>query len=393
MLSVVNGHLSKAEAARRYGMSWRWVHILVTRYQSGGMDAIEPRSRRPHTNRRATSEPVRARIVELRQQLEQDGLDHGPVTIAAHLVRENLHAPSTSTIRRILHSAGLITPEPRKRPKSSLIRFQADQPNECWQSDFTHWRLADGTDVEILNWLDDHSRYLLACTVFDRVTGPDVVTEFTRCINHYGPPASTLTDNGSVYTSRFTGGRTQFEYLLAALGIQQKNGHPGHPQTQGKIERFHQTLKRWLTRQPAADTLTELQHQLNRFRDIYNRHRPHRALDQRTPETAYQATIKAHPTGGITSHYRVRVDRVDQFGKLTLRRAGKLHHLGIGRHHANRPALILTDHTTVIVTDHTTGEVLSHHTIDPSRNYWRNNNRSPGRWPGLPNMNDDSKHL
>ncbi len=182
------------------------------------------------------------RVIALRAQLTADGLDAGPVTIAWHLEREGLRAPSTSTIRRILHRAGLITPEPRKRPRSSYTRFQASQPNEMWQSDFTHSRLLGGSDVEILNWLDDHSRYLLSCTAHQPVSGDQVVAVFLAAVDQHGPPASTLTDNGSVYTSRFTGGRNAFEYLLPLLGIRQKNGSPGHPQTQGKIERFHQTL-------------------------------------------------------------------------------------------------------------------------------------------------------
>ena len=122
--------------------------------------------------------------------------------------------------------------------------------------DFTHWRLSDGSDVEILNWLDDHSRYLLSATVFDRVTGPRVIATFLQAIADNGYPTSTLTDNGLVYTARFRGGRNGFEYLLAAVGVQQKNGHPYHPQTQGKIERFHQTLKRWLTNQTPPATIT-----------------------------------------------------------------------------------------------------------------------------------------
>jgi transposase InsO family protein len=117
-----------------------------------------------------------------------------------------------------------------------------------------HWSLADGTDVEILNWLDDHSRYLLSCTAHQPVTGDAVVAAFLDAIDDHGPPASTLTDNGSVYTSRFTGGRNAFEYLLPLLGIRQKNGSPGHPQTQGKTERFHQTQQRWLAARPAAHT-------------------------------------------------------------------------------------------------------------------------------------------
>ena len=351
VLSVAQQGMSKAEAARKFQVSWRWVHTLVTRYEAGGLDAIEPRSHRPVSNPAATPAAVRDRIIQLRHQLTDDGLDAGPVTIAWHLGQEGLLVPATSTIRRILHAAGLITPEPRKRPKSSYIRFQADQPNETWQSDFTHWALADGTDVEILNWLDDHSRLLLSCTAHNVVTGGLVVDTFTATINKYGPPASTLTDNGFVYTARFRGSRNAFEYLLAASGITQKNGHPYHPQTQGKIERFHQTLKFWLNKQPVAANISELQIQLDRFRAIYNEQRPHRSLPGITPAQAYTATIKATPAGQpLSAHYRVRHDTIDQFGKLTLRRAGKLHHLGVGRAHARRrivPSPVPADHERV----------------------------------------------
>jgi transposase InsO family protein len=387
VLSVVHQGLSKAEAARRYNVSWQWVHTLVSRYREGGLEAVEPRSRRPLSNPRATGGPIRDRIVELRKQLDADGLDGGPVTIASHLTAEGVTAPSTSTIRRILHEAGLITPAPKKRPRSSLRRFAADQPNECWQSDFTHWQLADGTDVEILDWLDDHSRLLLSLTAFARVTGDDVVNTFAENINEYGPPAATLTDNGSVYTSRFTGGRNAFEYLLATLHIQQKNGHPGHPQTQGKIERLHQTLKKWLSKQPPAATVNDLQDQLDRFQHLYNQHRPHRALGGNTPAAAYHATPKATPTGsgsgsGSGEHYRIRLDHLDGGGKASLRRAGRMHHLGVGYTHRGQPVLILIDAVTVTVTHRTTGEILSQHDIDPTRAYWRNKQREPGRWPG-----------
>jgi transposase InsO family protein len=382
VLSVVQLGLSKADAARRYGVSWQWVHTLITRYQAGGLEALEPRSRRPMSNPRTTPDVVRDRIIELRKQLDAEGLDAGPVTIASHLSLEGLSAPSTSTIRRVLHAAGLVVPTPNKRPRSSLHRFSADQPNECWQSDFTHWQLADGSDVEILDWLDDHSRLLLSLSAFVRVSGDDVVNTFTTNINEYGPPAATLTDNGSVYTSRFTGGRNGFEYLLATLHIRQKNGHPGHPQTQGKIERFHHTLKKWLTRQPPAATLTELQNQLDRFRQLYNTVRPHRALAGRTPADAYRTTPKAAPAGTITNeHYRLRLDRIDGNGKVSLRRAGRMHHLGAGYAHRGQPVIVLIDPTTVTVVQRTTGEILSTHDIDPTRSYWRNTQREPGRWP------------
>jgi len=392
VLSVVQQHLSKAEtAARRYQVSWRWVHTLVTRYQSCGWEAVEARSRRPHSNSRAVSDELRQRICTLRCELQATGLDNGPVSIAARLQQEGLRPPAFSTIRRILTAAGLITPQPKKRPKSSY-RFQADQPNQCWQSDFTHWQLADGTGVEIINWLDDHSRYLLAAIAYRRITGQTVITTFLNIVERYGLPQSTLTDNGSVYTSRFTGGRNGFEYLLASLGITQKNSHPGHPQTQGKIERFHQTLKRWLAAQPAAATVAELQTQLNTFTDIYNQIRTHRALQGATPAQAYVATIKAAPAAQHSNpHYRIRTDHVDRLGKISIRRAGCMHHLGVGAAHAGSAVTVLIDPDTATVIHTDTGEVLSQHTIDPDRSYWRNQHKPPGRWPRT--MNDDSTQI
>ena len=383
VLSVAQQGLSVTEAAARFGVSRQWVHVLLARYRDGGLDAVEPRSHRPRSNPRQTPPELAQRIVTLRQELLGNGLDAGPLTIAARLRAEAQPVPSTSTIRRILHTAGLVTPQPRKRPRSSYRRFEAAQPNECWQSDFTHWRLADGTDVEILNWLDDHSRYLLSCTVFDRVTGPSVIATFLQAIADNGYPTSTLTDNGLVYTARFRGGRNGFEYLLADLAIIQKNGHPGHPQTQGKIERFHQTLKRWLSSQPGAVTLPDLQHQLDTFQQLYNHDRVHRAHNQ-TPATAYHATLKATRPGSDNPdvHYRVRIDVIDRFGKLTLRRAGRLHHLGVGIEHANTPILMLINKHTVDIINPANGEHLASNAIDPDRNYWRNNHKSPGRWPG-----------
>ncbi|MEO6350884.1 MAG: IS481 family transposase [Candidatus Limnocylindrales bacterium] len=382
VLKVVARQLSVTAAAAQYGMSRQHLQRLLRRYRQGGLNALEPGSRRPLTIPQRTSDAVRQRIVELRSELTSRGLDAGPVTIAWHLGGDGLRVPSSSTIRRVLHAAGLVTPEPRKRPRSSYVRFEAAQPNELWQSDFTHWRLADGTEVEIINWLDDHSRYLLGCHARRRVSGDDAVTTFLAAVEEHGTPAATLTDNGSVYTSRFTGGRNGFEYVLAQLGVRQKNGAPGHPQTQGKVERFHQTLKRWLACQPTASTLARLQVQLDRFRGDYNEHRPHRARGRLTPAQAYCATPKAEPaTSAGAGHYRLRYDLTDRNGAFTLRRAGRLHHLKVGAMHARVRVLAIADDQHVTVVALATGEVLSIHVIEPGKGYWRNQQRDPGRWP------------
>ena len=357
VLSVVQQGLRPADAAEKFGVTRQWVYMLLTRYRDGGLEAVGPRSHRPRSNPRQTPLDLTQRIVELRHMLTAQGLDAGPISIVTELRREGRHVPSTSTIRRALHAAGLVTPQPRKRPRSSYRRFEAAQPNECWQSDFTQWTLADGTDVEILNWLDDHSRLLLHCRAHPRVTGPLVISSFLGAIGQFGPPTSTLTDNGVVYTARFVGGRNGFEYLLDELGIHQKNGHPGHPQTQGKIERFHQTLKRWLQAQPAAEDIPALQHQLDRFRAIYNDQRVHRAHGH-TPAQAYAGTLKATPpTPPSTSPgpHRLRVDHVDRNGKISLRRAGRMHHLGVGTSRAGTHVLLLIHPDTVDVVDPATG--------------------------------------
>ncbi|WP_431800390.1 IS481 family transposase [Microbacterium kunmingense] len=386
VLKIVAGELSVSAAAAEYGVSRQYLHKLLARYRDEGLDGLDARSRAPKSSPHAVTDRVRERIVQLRQALAAAGADAGPVTIAWHLQQEGLRPPSTSTIRRVLHQAALITPAPRKRPRSSFVRFEAAQPNETWQSDFTHWRLADGTDVEILNWLDDHSRLLLSCTAHRPVTGKSVVDTFLTTIDIYGPPASTLTDNGRVYTARHGGGRNEFEYVLAALNIRQKNGAPNHPQTQGKIERFHQTLKRWLAARPRAHTISELQTQLDAFREHYNTARPHRARNGLTPATAYAATPKATPAGSRHDavHYRIRYDHVGTNGKISFRRAARMHHLGIGAAHRGKRCILIADDTTVTVIHLDTGEILATNTIDPARTYWRNNEKEPGRWPDSP---------
>ncbi len=373
VLSIIHDGLTPTLAARRFGVSRTWIYRLLDRYKTGGLEALEPRSRRPKSNSRAISDLVKEEIIRLRFELLAKGLDAGAASIAWQLSKQSVYVPALSTIWRTLKAAGLITPEPKKRPKTTIIRFEAVQPNETWQSDFTHWHLDDGRDVEIINWLDDHSRMLLLCSAYLRITGKVVVDTFNQCQKLYGTPFSTLTDNGNVYTSRLVGGRNGFEYLLAELDVVQKNGSPAHPQTQGKIERFHQTLKKWLNQKPIAKDLIQLQTQLDEFREIYNSKRPHKGLEMKTPQSCYEATIKATPkVAKDKEHYRVRHDHVDKFGKLSLRRAGKMHHLGVGGENRFKKVLVIVDHYKVSVVEQKTGEILSQHSIEPSRDYWTN---------------------
>jgi transposase InsO family protein len=364
---------SQSEVSRAYGVSQPWISRLVARYRAEGDAAFEPRPRRPHTSPRRLPQSTIDLIIELREKLCSKGLDDGPHTIAWHLHHHHQLTVSPATISRHLSRAGLITPAPNKRPKASYIRFSAELPNERWQSDFTHWWLADRTHTEILCFIDDHSRYALSVTAHHRVTGPIVLADFRKACAAHGIPTSTLTDNGMVFTTRLSGGkggRNHLEAELHRLGVVQINSTPNHPTTCGKVERFHQTLKRWLVSQPRATNLTELQIQIDAFVIEYNHHRPHCSMPRRaTPAAIYTARPKATPGERLDTHYRVRRDHVDDTGSITLRVGGRLHHIGVGRTHARTHILMLIQDLHVRIINAATGELIRDLTIDPTRDY------------------------
>lgn len=381
VITAVLAGRSQSEVARVYGVSQGWISRLLARYAVEGEEVFEPRSRRPKTSPRATPAATVELVLRLRKDLTEQGLDAGADTLAWHLEHHHDVRLSRATIHRILIRAGAVVPDPGKRPRSSYLRFAAEQPNECWQSDFTHYRLTAaggrfGADVEIITWLDDHSRYALSVTAHVRITGAIVVASFRETVAQYGIPASTLTDNGMVYTTRLSGGkggRNGLETELRRLNVVQKNSRPNHPTTCGKVERFQQTLKKWLRAQPVQPATTaELQVLLDTFAEYYNQHRPHRSLPhQATPAAAYTARLKATPTADRTgdSHHRVRTDRVDETGAVSLRRAGRLHHIGIGRTHARTPVLLLIHDLHITVINAATGELLRELVLDPTKDY------------------------
>jgi transposase InsO family protein len=362
---------SVGELAAAHGVHRSWIYKLLARYRAGGYEALAPRSRRPRSCKHETPVQIIEAIVQLRRQLQADGHDAGAATIAYHLAKDTsgLPTPSISTIWRILKRQGLITPEPQKRPRSSLIRFEADLPNETWQTDITHWQLAGGEHAEILNLIDDHSRLFLASEAYTTVKAKDVVDSFHKAASLHGLPASLLSDNGAVFTASPRHGKVLLQSELQRLGIASKNSRPYHPQTCGKIERLHQTLKRYLAAQEPAQTLAELQAQLDTFVHYYNDIRPHRALHGRTPLQAYSARIKATPAAAKPgAHFRVRKDKVDVHGKVSLRYMSKLHHIGLGRAHKGRPVkLLIADQNIRVIT--LDGELIRELTLDPSRDY------------------------
>ena len=367
--AVVLEGRSPTELARSHGVSRSCINELVARFRQGGYPALEPGSRRPRSCPHQVGPEVQAAVLELRQELWLAGHDAGPQTIAHHLVGRVERVPSVSTIWRILSRHGLIVAEPHKRPRSSFRRFEAELPNEMWQADATHWLLADGTEVEILNLIDDHSRLVLASVCWATIKAADVVQTFHEAARVFGFPATWLSDNAAVFSGESRRGKVIIEAELERLGIRCIHSTPYHPQTCGKVERFHQTLKRFLTKQAAPQSLAHLQLQLDAFRSYYNQQRPHRAHSGKTPLFAFEARLKAKPHGvDSPTHFRVRKDKVDRFGRVTLRYLGRLRHIGLGLAYKNRSVRLLVagDHVRVITEE---GSLLRALTMDPARDY------------------------
>ena len=361
---------SVRDVAISTGRSKSWVHRHVQLYRDGGEAALVPLKTGPKVIPHQTPPEVEDAIVALRKQLSEQGYDAGARTIRYHLLESGLGAPALATIHRVLQRRGFVTPQPQKRPRSSWVRFESDLPNETWQSDMTHWQLEDQTGVEIVNFIDDYSRAVLCSVVLRVATAADVVRLFYSCADAYGLPRSVLSDNGAIYTTAYRGGHSGLEIDLAMLGISFKHGKPYHPQTQGKVERYHLTLKKWLKRQPAAATTQELQCQIDSFVHYYNENRPHQARGC-PPMHAWRTLDKATPDldgQPILAKTRVRRDHVDRWGSVTLRYRRKLHHISVGRAHRHEAVIILMADLDVRVVSHE-GELLRHFTLDPTRDY------------------------
>jgi transposase InsO family protein len=249
---LVEAHLKEGrpvtELARQHGVHRSWLYKLIRRYKLGGERAVAPGSRRPHSSPSRISASFEDEIVAIRKELVEHGFDAGATTIKEHLLRAHPEGavPSVSSIWRILRGRGFVTAQPHKRPKSSYTRFVAELPNETWQADMTHWSLADGSIVEILNMIDDHSRLCVASRVFVTVRSPDVVRSLHNAALSWGFPETFLSDNGAIFTAKHLKGVGAMEAELLSLGIGVKHSRPYHPETCGKVERYHQTMKKYL---------------------------------------------------------------------------------------------------------------------------------------------------
>jgi putative transposase len=273
------------------GVSRSQFYELRRRAQHEELPAVlAGRSRRPTRSPNAVSLEVEDLAVRLRKQLADDGWDCGPKSVQHQIRQLGVAAPSPATLARIFTRRGVVTPQPQKRPRSSWRRFTFPAPNGCWQLDATEWALLDGTEVAIFQVLDDHSRRVLASLAAPGETSDGALTVVRLALQRFGIPQLFLSDNGAALNPTRRGRTGQLETYLRSLGVNPITASPNHPQTCGKNERVHQTLKRYLRARPRAATLGELQQQLDTFDQRYNHDRPHQALDGKTPVAAWEAT-------------------------------------------------------------------------------------------------------
>ena len=281
-----------------HGISRKSFYELRKRGRVDGQAAVlEPLSRRPKSSPSKLSDDVKAQAIAVRAALAASGLDHGPISVHDKMASMGLPVvPSTASLARIFREAGVARVEPKKRPRAAWRRFVYPAPNACWQLDATEYVLTGGRKCVIFQLIDDHSRYAVASHVDWSETSQAAITVVDRGIAAHGVPQRLLTDNGAALNPSRRGYIGQLVTHVERLGVEPITGKPYRPTTQGKNERFHQTLFRWLDAQPLASTLDQLQAQVDTFDHIYNTERPHQSLPGRVPpETAYHATTKADP--------------------------------------------------------------------------------------------------
>jgi len=265
--------------------------------EEGQAAALEPRTRRPAGSPNRISGEVKAQAVGVRAALEQSGLDHGPISVHDKMRSLRMEpVPAVSSLARIFRDAGVARLEPKKKPRASYRRFVYPAPNACWQLDGTEYVLTGGRKCVIFQLIDDHSRLAVASHVAWGETSVAAIAVVSKGIAAHGVPQRLLSDNGVALNPSRRGVLGQLVAYVTRLGVEPITGKPYKPTTQGKNERFHQTLFRFLDKQPLADSLDQLQEQVDRFDEIYNNERPHQGLPGRiTPQQAWEATPKAEP--------------------------------------------------------------------------------------------------
>lgn len=353
----------------------------------GAAAAAVPRSRRPRVPAGQTAAAVEEMAVAVRKQLVEQGWDAGPLSVQARMRADGFVSPSRSTLARIFTRRGLVVPEPAKRPRASWRRFVYAAPNECWQLDATEWVLSGGTKVVALQVIDDHSRRLLASLAAPAETAAAAVTVVRTAIERVGVPQRLLTDNGTAFNMSRRGMTGPLQTHLLALGVHPIASSPYHPQTCGKNERVHSTLKRWLRARPHPHDLPAFQALLDTFDAHYNTARVHQALPGLTPQAAWDATPAAaqpSPPDPTTSRQstrpapRPRRNKVSHNGNVG---AGGVI-IQVGTSHAGTHVHVLVEGTTITVLDDH-GVLLRRVDRVPDRHYY-GNGLPRGRRPPKP---------
>ena len=377
LLAVLSGQIAVNVTAlcAELGISRESFYKYRRRYELEGPAGLVERSRRPLHSPNQVSAEIEDLIVLLRKELP---VDNGAQTIAFHLARAGVDpVPSVSTIHRVLVRRGMVTPQPEKRPRSSWRRFEWPHPNDAFQIDATAWALADGTNVWIMDVLDDHSRVLAAARVCSGPTSAAAWDAFAHACRDWGIPARVMSDNGVCFTGRYLNPRIQevdFERQLRALGVAHLLSSPGHPQTCGKLERSHQTTKNWLRTQPSADTADQLQADLDRWRHHYNHHRPHAGIAGATPFERWSAQDPVGPGPAIAGPKRTSLHRVDAVGTI----GWNGYRIGIGAPLAGQQVLVVAKDLDVTI--HGQTGLIRSLTIDTTRDY-QPTGKPPGRPP------------
>jgi putative transposase len=356
-----------------HGISRKSFYELRKRAKVDGPAAVlEPKTRRPKSSPSKVSDEVKGQAVAVRAALEASGLDHGPIS-----VHEKIHAmgleqvPSTASLARIFREAGVARLEPKKKPRSAWRRFVYPAPNACWQLDATEYVLSGGRTCVIFQLIDDHSRYAVASHVASSETVKEAITVVDKAITKHGVPQRLLTDNGIALNPSRRGYIGRLVSHVAALGVEAITGKPYKPTTQGKNERFHQTLFRYLDKQPIAESLAELQAQVDTFDHIYNTQRPHQGLPGRvTPLTAWDATPKAE----LPANACIRT--VSAVGNIGLDSVA----YRVDPQRAFQQVLVVSDGDNVIITD-LEGEVLAERTRPAPGTKYVGNGRPRGPRP------------
>lgn len=369
-----------------YGISRNTFYRLLARARDEGPAAVlEPRSRRPASSPARISDEAKQQAIGVRQALENSGLDHGPISVFEKMKSMGLEPPSVRSLSRIFRDCGIARLEPKKRPRASYRRFVYPAPNACWQIDATEYVLTRGRKCVIFQLLDDHSRLALASLVAWSENSQAAVQVVDKAIAIHGVPQRFLSDNGTALNPSRRGWDGKLVTHLKSLGVEPITGKPNKPTTQGKNERFHQTLFRWLDKQPLAETLTELQAQVEEFDHVYNTQRPHQGLPGRiTPQQAWDATPIAEPPRPAPAPVEPVIPpappspdkllKVRGGGSICFNRT----YFQIGSHHAGTYVRVVVDNSTIAFIHHHTGEVLIEHPVPTPGTRYVSSRRRPG---------------